>query len=124
MCREVLTWRSEAEPTSCWVGASFADGPYLELIAAQDPRAGAAQQLARTFRVADVNGRTLWYCSGTALRAAFQLAEPVKKFDKTLDAETARFRGTPVVLAAGRAGWTFPACGNRQYFLPMASSGK
>ena len=38
-------------------------------------------------------------------RAAFALNEPLKTFDKALGAMTARFPGTPVVLAASRAGW-------------------
>jgi len=169
--------------------ASFADGSYLELIAAQDPRAGAAQHYwgkfidanagpcAWAIRADDLedsakrldakvssggrkrpDGAVLqWhsaaigpdvqgtffpfmihddteralraYPSGKPTmpewrgvaevyiavrdlaeavkryRAAFQLAEPLKKFDKTLGAETASFRGTPVVLAAAQSGW-------------------
>lgn len=38
-------------------------------------------------------------------RETFQLAEPAKAFDKTFGAETARFAGTPVVLAEARSGW-------------------
>lgn len=169
--------------------ASFADGSYLELIAAQDPIAGAPKHYWGTFidgnagpcawaiGVDDLNsaakrlnanvttgGRKRpdgvalqWHSAaigpevqGTffpfmihdetdrALRAypsgkptmpewrgvseayiavrnldeavkryreAFQLAEPVKNFDKTFGAEMARFTGTPVVLAEARSGW-------------------
>jgi hypothetical protein len=38
-------------------------------------------------------------------RAAFQLAAPLKTFDKTLGAETASFQGTPVALASAQSGW-------------------
>ena len=38
-------------------------------------------------------------------RQTFQLAEPVKAFDKALAAETASFPGTPVLLAAAQSGW-------------------
>jgi hypothetical protein len=169
--------------------ASFADGSYLELIAAQDPQAGAAKHYwgkfidddagpcAWAIAVSDLDarakklnlkitegGRTRpdgaelkWrsaavgpeaqgtflpfmiqdeteralraYPSGkptmpemrgvTAVyigvrdldeavkryREAFGLSEPQKSFDKKLGAETARFAGTPVVLATARAGW-------------------
>lgn len=38
-------------------------------------------------------------------RETFQLAQPVKAFDKALAAETAGFPGTPVVLATAQSGW-------------------
>jgi hypothetical protein len=169
--------------------AGFADGSYLELIAAQDPRAGAPQHYwgkfidgnagpcawairandldseakrlgakvtegGRTrpdgvalrwrsaaigpetqgtffpFMIHDVTERALRaYPSGKPTmpewrgvaevyiavrnldeavkryRAAFPLAEPVKTFDPILGAESARFNGTPVVLAEARSGW-------------------
>jgi hypothetical protein len=169
--------------------ASFADGSYLELIAAQDPKAGAPTHYWGKFIDADAgpcawaigvddldatarrlgahvtaSGRTRpdgvelkWLSAsvgpeaqGTffpfmihdetnrALRAnpggkptmpewrgvaqvyiavrnldeaikryrdTFQLAEPRRRFDKTLAGETARFQGTPVVLITARTGW-------------------
>ncbi len=169
--------------------ASFADGSYLELIAAQDPRVGAAQHYwgkfidgnagpcAWAIRSDDLEdaakrldakvssgGRKRpdgvllqWHSAAIGLevqgtffpfmihddteralradpsgkptmpewrgvaevyiavrdldeavkryRAAFQLAEPLKQFDKTLGAQTASFQGTPVVLASAHSGW-------------------
>ena len=160
--------------------ASFADGSYLELIAAQDPNAGApkhywgkfidenAGPCAWAITVDKVDGAVSgrkrpdgvelrWRSAaigpevqGTffpfmihdetdrALRAnpsgkptmaewrgvaevyvavqnldegvkryreAFQLAEPRRRFDKEFGADTARFDGTPVVLAMARNGW-------------------
>jgi hypothetical protein len=41
----------------------------------------------------------------TRYREAFQLGKPGKTFDKELDAETARFEGTAVVLADASHGW-------------------
>jgi Glyoxalase-like domain len=169
--------------------ASFADGSYLELIAAQDPKAGAAAHYWGKF-IDDDAGPCAWAigvddldaeakrlgvavkasgrkradgvelrwrsasigpeAQGTffpfmihdeterALRAypggkptmpgwkgvsevyigvrdlneavkryreAFQLGEPHRGFDKELGAETAKFEGTPVVLAAAKSGW-------------------
>ncbi len=160
--------------------ASFADGSYLELIAAQDPQAGApkhywgkfidgdagpcawairadnlkgtesgrkrpdgvelkwrtasigpeAQGTFFPFRIQDVTSRALranpngkatmpeWRGVETVYiavrnlaeavkryRETFPLAEPVKEFDNTFAAETARFTGTPVVLASATKGW-------------------
>jgi len=160
--------------------ASFADGSYLELIAAIDSRAGApkhywgksidenggpcawairadqvdgvesgrkrpdgvelkwrsapigpeTQGTFFPFRIQDVTDRSLraypsgkptmpeWRGIGTVYiavrdlaeavkryRATFQLAEPVKGYDKTVHADTARFAGTPVVLASATKGW-------------------
>jgi hypothetical protein len=169
--------------------ASFADGSYLELIAAQDPKAGAPSHYWGNFidgnggpcawaiQVDDLDGTakrlgahvtasgrvrpdgvTLKWRSASigpaaqgtffpfmirdetdrALRAnpsgkptmpewrgaaevyiavrnldeavksyrdTFQLGAPRKEFDKTFGGETARFDGTPVVLATARSGW-------------------
>jgi hypothetical protein len=169
--------------------ASFADGSYLELIAAQDPTAGAAkhywgkfidgdagpcawaiavddldgaakrlgsqitiggrkrpdgvelkwrsaavgpetQGTLFPFMIHDETDRTLRaYPSGKPTmpemrgvaevyigvrdldaavkryREAFSMNEPRKTFNKALGAMTARFAGTPVVLAAARTGW-------------------
>jgi hypothetical protein len=38
-------------------------------------------------------------------RAAFQLGEPDRSFDKTFSGETAGFVGTPVVLVTAQTGW-------------------
>jgi hypothetical protein len=190
--------------------ASFADGSYLELIAAQDPRAGApkhywgafidgdagpsawaigvddldsaAKRLGANistggrqrpdgvalqwrsaavgpepqgtffpFMIHDVTDRALRADPGgkptvpewrgvaevyigvrnldeavKRYRDTFQLAEPVRAFDKTFGAETARFAGTPVVLAAARRGWLAARVGRfgeAPYAFVIASSG-
>jgi hypothetical protein len=169
--------------------ASFADGSYLELIAAQDPKAGApnhywgkfidenggpcawaigvadidsaakrlgarvtasgrarpdgvalkwrsasigpeAQGTFFPFMIQDETDRALraypsgkptmpeWQGVATVYiavrdlaaavkryRDAFELGEPRRAFDKTLDADTARFAKTPVVLTSAKTGW-------------------